>query len=157
VIPGADAYDVDLTVDEERVDRLLAVTPADVDPAPELSFARNVFIPLTTACRYTCTYCTYYDPPGQAELMSPADVQDVCARGADAGCTEALFTFGDDPDDRYTAVHDRFAEWGHDSIHTYLREACEIALEEGLLPTPTPATRRASRWKLSPTSTPQWA
>ena len=138
MIPGADAYDVDLTVDEERVDRLLAVTPADVDPAPELSFARNVFIPLTTACRYTCTYCTYYDPPGQAELMSPDEVRDVCARGADAGCTEALFTFGDDPDDRYTAVHDQLAEWGHDSIHTYLREACEIALEEGLLPHANP-------------------
>jgi len=119
VIPGADAYDVDLTVDEERVDRLLAVTPADVDPAPELSFARNVFIPLTTACRYTCTYCTYYDPPGQAELMSPADVQDVCARGADAGCTEALFTFGDDPDDRYTAVHDRFRRVGP-RLHPHL-------------------------------------
>jgi len=138
VIPGAAEYDVDLTVDEERIERLLAVTPADVDSAPELSFARNVFIPLTTACRYTCTYCTYYDPPGQAELMSPDEVRNVCARGADAGCTEALFTFGDDPDGRYTAVHDQLAEWGHDSIHTYLREACEIALDEGLLPHANP-------------------
>ncbi|MFB6219226.1 MAG: 7,8-didemethyl-8-hydroxy-5-deazariboflavin synthase subunit CofG, partial [Halobacteriaceae archaeon] len=54
------------------------------------------------------------------------------------GCTEALFTFGDDPDDRYTRVHEQLREWGHDSIHSYLREACEIALDEGLLPHSNP-------------------
>jgi len=138
VIPGADEYDVTVDPDPEAVERLLAVTPDDVAAADELTFARNVFVPLTTACRYTCTYCTYYDPPGQAELMSPEAVREVVRRGADAGCTEALFTFGDDPDDRYTAVHEQLAEWGHDSIHTYLREVCEIALEEGLLPHANP-------------------
>jgi FO synthase subunit 1 len=138
VIPGADEYDVEIDPSREAVERLLEVTPADVDPADELTFARNVFVPLTTACRYTCTYCTYYDPPGQATLMSPAEVRDVVQTGADAGCTEALFTFGDDPDDRYTAVHDQLDEWGHDSIHTYLREVCEITLDEGLLPHSNP-------------------
>jgi FO synthase subunit 1 len=135
---GTAAYDVELTVDEEAVERLLAVTPSDVEAAPELTFARNVFVPLTTACRYTCTYCTYYDAPGQASLLSPEEVRDVCERGADAGCTEALFTFGDDPDDRYTEIHEQLDEWGHESIHTYLREACEIALECGLLPHANP-------------------
>jgi FO synthase subunit 1 len=120
------------------VDRLLAVTPADVEPAPELSFARNVFIPLTTACRYTCTYCTYFDPPGEASLLSPAEIRDIVETGAAAGCTEALFTFGDDPDDRYTAVHDQLAEWSHDSIYSYLAEVCEIALDAGLLPHANP-------------------
>ncbi|MFC7158083.1 7,8-didemethyl-8-hydroxy-5-deazariboflavin synthase subunit CofG [Halomarina halobia] len=138
MIPDADEYGIDLAVDDDAVERLLAATPADVDPAPELSFARNVFLPLTTACRYTCTYCTYYDPPGRASLMRPEEVREVCRTGADAGCTEALFTFGDDPDDRYTEIHDQLAEWGHDSIHSYLREACEIALEEGLLPHSNP-------------------
>ncbi|WP_436926816.1 7,8-didemethyl-8-hydroxy-5-deazariboflavin synthase subunit CofG [Halosimplex amylolyticum] len=138
MIPGADEYDVDVSPSQEAIERLLAVGPDDVDPADELTFARNVFVPLTTACRYTCTYCTYYDPPGQATLMSPEEVRDVVQTGADAGCTEALFTFGDDPDDRYTAVHDQLDEWGHDSIHTYLREVCEITLDEGLLPHANP-------------------
>jgi FO synthase subunit 1 len=120
------------------VDRLLGVGPADVVAAGALTFARNVFVPLTTACRYTCTYCTYFDPPGEASLLSPDAVRDIVRTGADAGCTEALFTFGDDPDDRYTAIHDQLAEWGHDSIHTYLREVCEIALDEGLLPHANP-------------------
>ncbi|WP_114578225.1 7,8-didemethyl-8-hydroxy-5-deazariboflavin synthase subunit CofG [Saliphagus sp. LR7] len=138
MIPGAAEYGVDVTIEEADVDRLLAVGPEDVSPAAELSFARNVFVPLTTACRYTCTYCTYFDPPGEASLLSTAEVREICREGADAGCTEALFTFGDDPDDRYTEIHDQLAEWGHDSIHTYLREVCEVALEEGLLPHANP-------------------
>jgi FO synthase subunit 1 len=138
VFPGAEDYDVDVTVEEADVEGLLAVAPADVEPADHLSFCRNVFVPLTTACRYTCTYCTYFDPPGEAELMSPAEVRDLVRTGAEAGCTEALFTFGDDPDDRYTAIHDQLETWGHDSIHDYLRECCEIALEEGLLPHANP-------------------
>ncbi len=138
MIPGAAEYGVDVTIEDEDRERLLEVTPADVTAAPELSFSRNVFVPLTTACRYTCTYCTYFDPPGEASLLGLEEVREICRRGADAGCTEALFTFGDDPDDRYTAIYDQLEEWGHDSIHTYLREACEVALEEGLLPHANP-------------------
>ncbi|ELZ10514.1 FO synthase subunit 1 [Natrinema thermotolerans DSM 11552] len=138
MVPGASKYGVDVTVEEEAVDDLLQVSPSDVDAPPALTFSRNVFVPLTTACRYTCTYCTYFDPPGQAELLSLEEVREICRRGADAGCTEALFTFGDDPDDRYTEIHAQLEAWGHDSIHTYLREACEVALEEGLLPHANP-------------------
>lgn len=138
MFPGADEYDIDISIPEQDVDRLLSVTPDDVSAAESLTFSRNVFIPLTTACRYTCTYCTYYDVPGEATLMSPDEIREECRIGADAGCTEALFTFGDDPDDRYTEIYDQLDGWGHDSIHEYLREACEIALEEGLLPHSNP-------------------
>ena len=138
MITDAEAHGIDLEIDPREVDRLLGVTPADVEAADELSFCRNVFVPLTTACRYTCTYCTYFDPPGEASLLGPDEVREIVRRGAEAGCTEALFTFGDDPDDRYVEVYDRLAEWGHGSIHTYLREVCEVALEEGLLPHSNP-------------------
>ena len=145
---GAGEYGVEVTVEDAAVERLLDATPADVSAAPELTFARNVFVPLTTACRYTCTYCTYYDPPGQASLLSPEEIRDICERGADAGCTEALFTFGDDPDDRYTAIHEQLEEWGHDSIHAYLREACEIALDVGLLPHANPGDQTREQMAL---------
>ncbi|MFU8867181.1 7,8-didemethyl-8-hydroxy-5-deazariboflavin synthase subunit CofG [Natronococcus sp.] len=138
MIPGASEYGVALEIDDAAVERLLEVTPEDVAAPPELSFCRNVFVPLTTACRYTCTYCTYFDPPGEASLLTLEEVREICQRGADAGCTEALFTFGDDPDDRYAEIHARLAEWGYDSIHDYLRAACEVALEEGLLPHSNP-------------------
>ncbi len=142
MIPDAAEYGVDLAIDEREVERLLAVGPADVEPAEALTFARNVFVPLTTACRYTCTYCTYFDPPGEATLLSLEEVREICRRGADAGCTEALFTFGDDPDDRYTEIHATLDRWGYDSIHDYLRAACVVAIEEGLLPHANPGDQR---------------
>jgi len=148
VIPGAEAHGVEPNVRETDVAAALAVDPGDVSAAPELTFARNVFVPLTTACRYTCTYCTYYDPPGRASLLSPEEIRETVERGADAGCTEALFTFGDDPDDRYAEIHDQLDEWGHDSIHTYLREACEIALDAGLLPHSNPGDQTREQMAL---------
>ncbi len=137
-----------LEIDQADLETLLTVTPADVEPAPALTFARNVFVPLTTACRYTCTYCTYFDPPGAASLLTLEEVRDICRQGADAGCTEALFTFGDDPDDRYTEINEQLAAWGHDSIHSYLRAACEVALEEGLLPHANPGDQRPEQLAL---------
>jgi FO synthase subunit 1 len=127
-----------VSIDEADLDALVSVSPAAVDPAPELSFCRNVFVPLTTACRYTCSYCTYYDDPGEATLMSPESVRELLRTGSDAGCTEALFTFGDEPDARYEGIHAQLTEWGHDSILSYLAEVCEMALDEGLLPHSNP-------------------
>jgi FO synthase subunit 1 len=134
VIPGAAEYDVDVRIAEDAVEELLSVDATDGHLQSELTFARNAFLPLTTACRYTCTYCTFYDPPGQASLMSPEEIRRKVRNAVRAGCTEALFTLGDDPDDRYTELYEQLAEYGHDSIHSYLREASEIALDEGLLP-----------------------
>ncbi|MFH5799777.1 7,8-didemethyl-8-hydroxy-5-deazariboflavin synthase subunit CofG [Haladaptatus sp. CMAA 1911] len=148
MIPGADEYDIDITFDEADVDRLLAVTPADASSADALTYAKNVFVPLTTACRYTCTYCTYFDAPREASLLSREEVREILRTGADAGCTEALFTFGDDPDDRYTRVHEQLADWGHNSIHSYLREVCKIALEEGLFPHSNPGDQTREQMEL---------
>jgi FO synthase subunit 1 len=150
VTPGADTDDPSASerratvpdvvppIDDGEVDALLARSPADVSPAPELSFCRNVFVPLTTACRYTCSYCTYYDDPGEATLMRPESVRELLRTGAQAGCTEALFTFGDRPDARYEGIYAQLDELGHDSIRSYLRAMCEVALSEGLLPHSNP-------------------
>lgn len=123
-----------LVSDETAIDALLAVEPGDMTPATEITYARNVFLPLTTACRYTCGYCTFYDSPGAAKLMEPESVAETLERGATAGCSEALFTFGDDPDDRYREIHEHLASLGHESIQSYLRASAERALDAGLLP-----------------------
>ena len=147
MFPAADDYDIDIDIEESAVDSLLDVTPSDVAAPTELTFSRNVFVPLTTACRYTCSYCTYYDVPGEATLLSPEAIRDVVETGVDAGCTEALFTFGDKPDDRYTEIHTQLDEWGYDSIIDYLYAACEIALAEGLLPHSNPGDITQSEFR----------
>ncbi len=137
-IPDDSAYDLGIEVDEAAVRRALKISPADVSPADELTFAKNVFVPLTTACRYTCTYCTFYDPPGQEQLLTPSDVLEIVERGVEAGCTEVLFTLGDAPDARYEALHETLGEWGYDSIHAYLGDVSKLALDAGLLPHSNP-------------------
>jgi FO synthase subunit 1 len=138
----AERVDPDALVDADAVADLLEVTPARVEPASALTFARNVFLPLTTACRYTCTYCTFYDVPGEATLLSPETIREQLEFGREAGCTEALFTFGDAPDGRYTAIHDQLDDWGYDTVLDYLADACEIALDVGLLPHSNPGDLR---------------
>ncbi|MDS0477249.1 7,8-didemethyl-8-hydroxy-5-deazariboflavin synthase subunit CofG [Natrinema sp. 1APR25-10V2] len=131
---GGDA----ICISESEIDDLLTVSPDDVTTPKTLTVAKNVFLPVTTACRYTCTYCTFFDPPGEASVLSMDEIRAILRQGVEAGCTEALFTFGDKPDDRYTGIHRQLEEWGYGSIHEYLHRACEVALEEGILPHSNP-------------------
>lgn len=139
-IPGVEQYPLrlDYRFSDDTVRQALEVTPEDVSPAETVTFCKNVFLPLTTACRYTCSYCTYFDVPGQASLMDEEELRRQLERGRKAGCREALFTFGDRPDDRYTRIHEQLHGRGYDSILQYLSDACRWALEEGLLPHSNP-------------------
>lgn len=129
---------LEIEFSEKDIRDIISVEPGDIEIANELTYVKNVFIPLTTACRYTCTYCTYFDPPGKASLLGPEEVKNIIEMGMKFGCTEALFTFGDDPDDRYIEIYRKLKELGHESMHTYLREMCEMSLKEGMLPHSNP-------------------
>ena len=40
-----------------------------------ITYSRKVFVPITTLCRDTCTYCTFAKPPGAGgEYLTPDDV-----------------------------------------------------------------------------------
>lgn len=116
---------------------LLSVTPDDVDAPDQLTFARNVFLPLTTACKNSCSYCAFYDRAGEATLMTPEEVRETLERGSQAGCTEALFSFGTRPK-VYPNINQELEEMGYSSILDYLYWACREALDHGLLPHSNP-------------------
>jgi len=65
-----------------------------------ITFSKKVFIPLTTLCRDYCSYCTFRKDPGQpgAHFMTPDEVLALAERGSAAGCKEALFSLGDQPE-----------------------------------------------------------
>lgn len=140
MIPGEEEYDLRLEYEftDQEVNQALAVEPEQTSARDKVSFCRNVFLPLTTACRYTCTYCTYFDVPGEASLMSRSDIMEELERGRRTDCEEALFTFGDKPDDRYEQIHEQLDRWGYEDILDYLYQACEWALEQGLVPHSNP-------------------
>src|SRR5579885_2548663 len=65
-----------------------------------ITFSKKVFIPLTTLCRDYCGYCTFRKDPGQpgAHFMTPEEVIALSEAGRRAGCKEALFSLGDQPE-----------------------------------------------------------
>ncbi|MDY7081694.1 MAG: 7,8-didemethyl-8-hydroxy-5-deazariboflavin synthase subunit CofG, partial [Halobacteria archaeon] len=70
---------MDVTADD-----LLSVEPSDVETPDRLTFAKNVFLPLTTACKNSCDYCAFYDDAKNAKLMSWDEVHDTLERGSQA-------------------------------------------------------------------------
>jgi FO synthase len=86
-----------------------------------VTYSRKVFIPLTTLCRDTCTYCTFAKPPGAGgEYLSPDDVLAIAEAGQAHACTEALFTLGDAPEDRWPQAKAFLAAQGHETTMEYV-------------------------------------
>src|ERR1700738_1260776 len=90
-----------------------------------VSYSRKVFIPLTKLCRDVCHYCTFAHAPREAEphYLSSEAVLDIARRGQAAGCKEALFTLGDQPELRYSAARDALRALGADSTLEYLERS----------------------------------
>jgi FO synthase len=105
-----------------------------------VTYSRKVFIPLTTLCRDRCTYCTFAQPPGAGGMYLTADeVLAVARAGRRHGCTEALFTLGDRPEDRWPQARDFLASVGASSTLEYVVAMSRLVLEEtGLFPHANP-------------------
>ena len=101
-----------------------------------ITYSPKVFLPVTNLCRDRCTYCTFRKDPGDPDAwtMSPGDVRAWSARGRALGCIEALMCLGDKPELAFPSHRETLRALGHATTVEYLRRACEIALESGLLP-----------------------
>ena len=87
-----------------------------------VTYSRKVFIPVTTLCRDVCTYCTFAKPPGAGgEYLTPDDTMAIAEAGAAHGCTEALFTLGDKPEDRWPQAREFLEEQEAASTIDYVR------------------------------------
>jgi FO synthase len=102
-----------------------------------VTYSPKVFIPLTKLCRDVCHYCTFARAPrrGERAFMSEEEVLEVARAGVAAGCHEALFTLGDQPERRYRVAREELAALGCGSTLEYLARCARLVLEEtGLLP-----------------------
>ena len=112
-----------------------------------VTFSKKVFIPLTTLCRDYCGYCTFRKDPGQpgAQFMTPDEVLAVAERGRRAGCKEALFSLGDQPERIFPEARDFLQKQGFTRTLDYLAAMSELVLNEtGLLPHSNPGVMDAN-------------
>jgi FO synthase subunit 1 len=98
-----------------------------------ITYSKNVFLPLTTACRNRCGYCCFRRPVQEGCIMDPAVVIKTLRHGARLGCTEALFTFGERPEEE-PGFTEQLSSTGYRSILDYCYAMCEEAIKAGLLP-----------------------
>ncbi len=96
-----------------------------------VTYSRKVFIPLTTLCRDRCTYCTFAKPPGAGGMyLEPEEVLAVARAGALHDCTEALFTLGDRPEDRWPQAREFLVAHGQASTIGYVEAMSRLVMEE---------------------------
>lgn len=98
---------------------------------------------MTHLCRDFCGYCTFRESPESASrlYMSPEEVLAVARAGQRMGCTEALFTLGERPEQRYPEARRWLADRGYASTLEYLAEMCRLVVEEThLMPHANPGT-----------------
>jgi 7,8-didemethyl-8-hydroxy-5-deazariboflavin synthase CofG subunit len=106
-----------------------------------VTFSKKVFIPLTTLCRDYCGYCTFRKDPGEpgAHFMTPREVLALAEQGRRAGCKEALFSLGDQPERIFPEAREFLRLQGFERTLDYLAAMCELVLERtGLLPHANP-------------------
>lgn len=109
----------------------------------QISFSRNLFIPLTNMCRDDCGYCTFVHAPDSphAQVMSPDQVRDSLRAGERQGCKEVLFSLGEKPELRYPAARQALDRLGYESMIDYLAAMCDLVLREtSMLPHVNPGT-----------------
>jgi FO synthase len=106
-----------------------------------VSFSKKVFIPLTTLCRDYCSYCTFRKDPGQpgAHFMTPEEVLALAEQGRRAGCKEALFSLGDQPERIFPEAREFLRQQGFARTLDYVAAMSELVLDRtGLLPHANP-------------------
>ncbi len=102
-----------------------------------ITFSPKVFIPLTMLCRDRCGYCTFAKAPSRVSspYMPIDEVAELASAGEALGCTEALFTLGEKPEERYRSAAGFLSDLGFSSTIEYLHLAAKAVLERsGLIP-----------------------
>src|SRR5712691_799524 len=122
----------------------LLIAPADLRAQGKgsiITFSKKVFIPLTTLCRDYCSYCTFRKDPGEpgAHFMTPEEVLALAEQGRGAGCKEALFSLGDQPERLFPEAAEFLRKMGFTRTLDYVAAMSELVLEKtGLLPHANP-------------------
>ena len=146
---GVSCEEARLLIEHAELSSLLRAAAAarDKSKGRTVSYSKKVFIPLTHLCRDYCGYCTFRaDPTADAQLyMTSQEVLAVAEAGRRAGCKEALFSLGDQPEAVFPEAKGFLRKQGFERTLEYLAAMTQLVLDEtGLLPHANPGVMDAS-------------
>ncbi len=95
-----------------------------------ITYSKNIFIPLTHICRNNCGYCTFKQTPEEAEylLMSENEVEKLLLDAQKYNCTESLFTFGESAD-TIEEVQEKLKDYNCETMVDYVYKLSDNSLE----------------------------
>ena len=98
----------------------------------EITYSKNIFIPLTEICKNNCGYCNFKktsNNPNAVILKSKKEILHLLKEGEKYGCKEALFTFGEDADSD-KVVKDKLEKYGYNNMTEYVYDVCQMTLDK---------------------------
>ncbi|MGH2957637.1 MAG: 5-amino-6-(D-ribitylamino)uracil--L-tyrosine 4-hydroxyphenyl transferase CofH [Solirubrobacterales bacterium] len=96
-----------------------------------VTFSRNYTLSLSRTCQCFCKYCAF--ATHRAHIHDPEEVEHRLDEAIRRNSKELLILTGERPEVN-AEVAARLSSWGHPDFTSYVRWACERALERGLLP-----------------------
>ena len=116
-----------------------------------ITYSKNVFLPLTDICRNSCGYCTFRKDPESDNariLMTPDEIMGIIEKANSFNCKEALFTFGEKPDET-DRVMSSLEDLGFNGMLEYLYFICDETLNHSeLLPHSNPGILKKNELKM---------
>ncbi|MGF7119581.1 7,8-didemethyl-8-hydroxy-5-deazariboflavin synthase subunit CofG [Methanobacterium oryzae] len=117
----------------------------------KITYSKNVFLPITDICRNECGYCTFKKTPDDENariLMNKEEIFDILYKADEYKCKEALFTFGERPEET-EEVKIALEELGYQNMIEYLYFICDETLKKtGLLPHSNPGILKKKELEL---------
>ncbi|MDR0912056.1 MAG: 7,8-didemethyl-8-hydroxy-5-deazariboflavin synthase subunit CofG [Methanobrevibacter sp.] len=103
----------------------------------EITYSKNVFIPLTEICRNTCGYCVFKKEDTDKNAIILKEKNEIINElkiSEKYGCKEAMLAFGEQADEN-TIVKNKLNTLGYSNIIDYTYDVCEeIINKTNLLP-----------------------
>src|SRR5688500_18478065 len=96
-----------------------------------VTFSRNYTLSLSRTCQCYCKYCAF--ATHRAHIHDPDEVERRLDEAVRRNAKELLVLTGERPEVN-PVVAERLRAWGHEDFTSYVRWACERALERGMLP-----------------------
>lgn len=100
-----------------------------------ITYSKNVFLPLTEICKNDCGYCGFKKSPKDPEaiiLKKKEETLKTVKEGEKYGCKEALLTFGEDADEE-EIVQNHLDKLGYSNMCEYTYDTCESILNQSKL------------------------